>query len=89
MIDETLRFLPWAILSPLISAPCFLLDGVMIGAVQSRVMRNSMLVSTLILFLGMSVFVPTLGNHGLWLAFIIFMACRGLTLLPTALELGK
>lgn len=75
-------FLPWMILSPLVSFWSFLFDGVFVGATWAREMRNSMLISSF------GVFVPAfyltqaldLGNHGLWLAFLIFMAARAVTM---------
>ncbi len=72
--------LPWAIALPLVSVWGFQLDGIFIGATRSREMRNMMVVS-LAAYLGATVvLVPLLGNHGLWLSFLIFMVARGVTL---------
>ena len=89
VVKETLNYLNWAILSPIISAPCFLLDGVMIGAVRTRAMRNSMILSTLALLISLIICVPQLANDGLWLSFLFFMSVRCCTLLPTAFKLAK
>ncbi len=78
----TAEFLPWIVLSPLVSFWSFLFDGVFVGATWAREMRNTMLFSAFV------VFVPAfylgqlagMGNHGLWLAFVIFMAARALTM---------
>ena len=43
-------------------------------------MRNRMLISLAIYLAALAIAVPTLGNHGLWLAMLIFMATRGITL---------
>jgi len=69
----------WAALVPLIAAPAFQLDGVFIGATWSRDMRNMMLVSLLI-FLGCWALLLPARNAGLWLAFLIFLGARGVTL---------
>jgi MATE family multidrug resistance protein len=70
----------WAALVPLVAAPAFQLDGVFIGATWSHDMRNMMLIS-LVVFVGCwAVLMPVLGNAGLWLAFLIFLAVRGMTL---------
>jgi MATE family multidrug resistance protein len=70
----------WAALVPLIAAPAFQLDGVFIGATWSRDMRNTMLVSLLIFLGSWAVLMPIAGNSGLWLAFLIFLGTRGITL---------
>jgi MATE family multidrug resistance protein len=41
-------------------------------------MRDIMLLSTLAVFLPAWYLLQPLGNHGLWLAFTLFMACRGI-----------
>ena len=79
---EALRFLPWAILSPLISVWPFLLDGILIGAAETRALRQGMFLSLGIFVVANAALVPSVGNHGLWIAFLLFMAARGLTLLP-------
>ncbi len=71
------RYLPWMIASPLISVWCFLYDGVFVGATRAKAMRDIMLVSTLAVFLPAWYFLQPLGNDGLWLAFLVFMASRG------------
>jgi MATE family multidrug resistance protein len=72
-------YLPYLALLPLIAVWSYLLDGLFIGATRAREMRNAMLVSVLIALpfaLGLSRF----GNHGLWVAFLGFMALRAATL---------
>jgi len=75
--DTARRYLPWIIASPLVSVWCFLYDGVYIGATRARDMRNIMLFSTLFVFLPAWYALLPLGNDGLWLAFLLFMASRG------------
>ncbi len=72
-------FLPWLIISPLISVWSFLYDGVFVGATRAREMRDAMLISALV-FLPSTLLLQTLGNHGLWLAFMLFMAARGVSM---------
>ena len=74
----SLIYLPWMIVSPLISVWSFLYDGVYVGATRAREMRNIMLISTFIVFLPAWYLFQGLGNHGLWLAFMFFMASRGI-----------
>ncbi len=76
--EAALRYLPWMIASPLVSVWCFLYDGVYIGATRAKDMRNIMLFSVLAVFLPAWYFLQPLGNDGLWLAFLLFMASRGI-----------
>ena len=73
-----MQYLPWLIISPLISVWSFLYDGVYVGATRAREMRNIMVISTLVVFLPAWFLLQGYGNHGLWLAFTLFMASRGI-----------
>jgi len=77
---EAGRFLIWAVISPLISVWCFLFDGIFIGATKGPEMRNSMVLSAFAVFLPAWYFLQPLGNHGLWLAFLLFFAARGVSM---------
>jgi MATE family multidrug resistance protein len=72
--------LVWAALVPVMAAGAFQLDGVFIGATWSRDMRNMMLVSLSVFLAAWAVLMPAFGNAGLWLAFLIFLGTRGVTL---------
>lgn len=76
--ETAIRYLPWIIASPLVSVWCFLYDGVYVGATRAKEMRNYMIVSTVLVFLPAWYVLRPLGNDGLWLAFLIFMASRGI-----------
>lgn len=78
VVDTTLRYLPWIVASPLVSVWPFLYDGVFVGATRAREMRDIMLVSTFLVFLPAWYVLQPLGNDGLWLAFLLFMASRGI-----------
>ncbi|HIF51265.1 MAG TPA: MATE family efflux transporter [Thiotrichaceae bacterium] len=78
--EVALLYLPWMVVLPLISVWCFLLDGIFIGATRGPEMRNSMLICTFVFFLPLWYVFQYLGNHGLWLAFTLFIAIRGVTL---------
>ncbi|MFZ4549519.1 MAG: MATE family efflux transporter, partial [Bacteroidales bacterium] len=71
----------WVVLIPLITFSAFIWDGIYVGATASKAMRNSMLVIALFIFLPAYYFFhPIMGNHGLWLAMMLFMGARGLIL---------
>jgi MATE family multidrug resistance protein len=73
-------YLPWAVLSPLISVWGFQLDGVYIGATKTRALRDSMAVAALGFLAATWLLEPRFGNHGLWASLMILMVLRGATL---------
>ncbi len=73
-----MTYLPWLIASPLISVWSFLYDGVYVGMTRAREMRNVMLVSTFLVFVPLWYVTQPFGNHGLWFAFMMFLAARGI-----------
>ena len=77
---EAVKYLPWAALTAITGALAFQMDGVFIGATWSSTMRNMMLAAFLGYLLAIGLFVPLLGNHGLWLALNLFLAFRGIFL---------
>lgn len=74
------RYFPWLILLPVIAAPSYLLDGVFIGAAETRYMMSTMLLCVFLVYLPLWWLTQGLGNHGLWLAFSAFNAARGASL---------
>ncbi len=77
---EAIAFLPFAVMSPLISVWGFQFDGVFIGATRTRDLFFAMIISSAIFAASLALLSP-LGNTGLWSALMIFMASRGLSLL--------
>lgn len=75
-----LAYLPWMIVSPLISIWSFQLDGIFIGTTRSAEMRNAMIASLAVYLVACWLFIPALGNHGLWLSLMVFMLARMVTL---------
>lgn len=81
IISEALPYLFWVILIPFITVSAFIWDGIFVGATASKAMRNSMvIITTLIFFPAYYLLHPVMGNHGLWLAMLLFMGARGLFL---------
>ncbi|MFK3773629.1 MATE family efflux transporter [Pseudomonas sp. NPDC089406] len=81
-------YLPYLALLPLVAVWSYLLDGLFIGATRAREMRNAMLAAVLIA-LPFALGLSGLGNHGLWLAFLGFMALRAATLGWVGMRLRK
>ena len=72
--------LPWAALTPVMAVLAFQMDGIFIGSTWSGDMRNMMLLSLIAFFAVWWVAMPIWGVHGLWLAMLVFLALRGITL---------
>jgi len=82
---DILRFISykhaiWIIIVPPIASFCYQLDGIFIGASQTKEMRNAMMVSVAS-FIIISIYLTEyFGNHGLWLSFLLFTVFRSITL---------
>jgi MATE family multidrug resistance protein len=74
------QYLPWLIAMPAVSFLCYLFDGVFIGAMLTRQMRNTMVFSLFCVFLPVWYFTQAMGNQGLWLAMAVFMGARSLSM---------
>lgn len=86
--EMALGFLPYLAVLPLLAVWSYLLDGLFIGATRAREMRDAMLIA-LALALPLGWALQGLGNHGLWLAFLAFMALRSLVLGGYAWHLSR
>ena len=71
------EYIGWVIAIPIAAALPFLMDGIMVGATLTRILRNSMLISTVAYFGLYYSLYPFIGNNALWLAFTVYMAIRG------------
>lgn len=75
VVATTLAFVPWAVLLPLLGVTSYVFDGVYIGATWTRAMLLTMAAAIAAYALLLFVAAP-LGNHGLWLAFSLFLVAR-------------
>lgn len=81
LLAQAMPYMMWVVLGPLMNTPCFIWDGIYIGATASVAMRNAMLISTLMVFFPSYWLLSAyLGNHALWVAMLCFMVSRGVTL---------
>ena len=82
---EILRFISfkhfiWVLVIPPIASFCYQLDGIYIGASQTREMRNAMIISVVSFIIISINLTKYFGNHGLWFSLMCFMILRSLTL---------
>ncbi len=55
-------YVVWLWLMPLLACWCYLYDGIYIGLMQAKIMRNSMIISTFIGFFPAMVFITRAGQ---------------------------
>lgn len=71
----------YMVLIPVITFAAFLWDGIYIGATAAKEIRNTMIIASLLVFLpAWYILMPLYGNHGLWIAFLLFMVARGVSM---------
>jgi len=75
-VASVLPYLFWMVLFPILATPCYIWDGVFIGLTASKSMRNLMIVA-FVLFAAAYLLGQPYGNHGLWMALLVFMVARG------------
>ena len=81
ILTEVELYYIYMIVIPLITFAAFIWDGIYIGATASKAIRNTMIISTILVFLpSWYILTPKFGNHGLWIAFLCFMIARGVAM---------
>lgn len=70
--------LPWLIIMPVIGVWGYQYDGIFIGATAAKEMLMTMVVAFVFYGILLLALIPFYGNHGLWIAFIMLNATRGL-----------
>ena len=78
VIETSHEYLWWAWLIPAAGCVAFIWDGIFIGITATRGMLVSSFISALVFFAVYLLSEKTLGNHGLWLAQIVYLAMRGI-----------
>ncbi len=80
VVTLALDYIGWLVIFPVLSVVPFVWDGIYIGLTSSKAMRNTMLFATFIIFFPFYYLLANYwGNHGLWLAMILFVLARGIS----------
>ena len=77
VIQEAGTYFYWVLAVPLAGFAAFLWDGILIGVTATRLMLYSMLVASGTFFLIYYLFSGMIGNHALWMAFLVYLLLRG------------
>ena len=77
VINASDTYFYWALAIPVAGIAAFIWDGIFIGATATRGMLASMAIAAISFFVVYYGLRPVLGNHALWLAFLVYLAMRG------------
>ena len=77
VIAASAEFFPWALVVPVAGVTAFIFDGVFIGLTATRGMLLSSVTATCFFFAVYLLLSPSLGNHALWLAQVVYLFVRG------------
>ncbi len=81
VVEVATRFGYWLIPVLLFGSVAYIYDGFFLGLTEGRVLRNSMLFSTIVIFGSVAWVAVVRGdNHILWLSMTLWMASRAVTL---------
>ena len=71
----------WLIIYPILASWGLSTNGLYLGLEESRFIGISMYTALIIFLISYAIFVPLIGNHGLWLSVIVFYLVRSIMLL--------
>ena len=77
VIEASGEYHLWAVVVPFAGFAAFAWDGVFIGATLTRELLVSMFAAMAAFFIVLYSLFPLMGNHALWLAFIVYLVMRG------------
>lgn len=77
VVEASQTYVWWAYLIPAAGVAAFIWDGLFIGTTKTRGMLISSATATLLFFVTATVTMNLMGNHGLWLSMILYLATRG------------
>ena len=80
VISSARTYLPYCALTPVIGFAAWQMDGIFIGTTKTREMRNAAIAAVLIYLTIHHLIAPSLGGHGIWIAFLSYYVARALTL---------
>ncbi len=78
VIELAKVYYKWIVIAPIINSVCFIFDGIFVGATAGKAMRNSVLISSVLIFFPSYYLLNTeYGNTALWFSLTLWMISRG------------
>ena len=78
VVESSQTYVWWAYFIPLAGVAAFIWDGIFIGITATRAMLLSSCIAALVFFLGVTLLISFMGNHGLWLSMVAYLATRSI-----------
>lgn len=69
-------FLPYCAAVPLLGAMAWIFDGIFIGATRGTMLRNASAAALIVYLAADLILAPLFGNHGVWVAFLVYYLAR-------------
>ena len=79
VLEASSEYFMWAVLIPLAGIAAFVWDGIFIGITETAGMLLSSMIAATVFFSIYLTASPYIYNHALWIAFISFLAARGIS----------
>lgn len=76
VVEAAMDYHWWCSLVPLVSMAAFVWDGVFIGVTATRGMLTAVATACALFFLLYFTLPSSLGNHALWISFVVFLTTR-------------
>ncbi len=77
VVEASREYVWWAYLIPIAGVAAFIWDGIFIGITATRGMLVSSCIAAGVFFMGVVGLMDSMGNHGLWLSMLLYLATRG------------
>ena len=77
VVEASREYVWWVYLIPIVGVAPFIWDGIFIGITATRDMLVSSCIAAIVFFFGVTGLMGQMGNHGLWLSMVIYIAMRG------------
>ncbi len=77
VLNASSDYFVWGVCVPLAGVIAFVLDGVFIGLTATRGMLISSAIASVVFFAVYYLLFPSIHNHALWLALVVYLMMRG------------
>ena len=78
VLSTAKEYLVWLAILPLFSFASYIWDGIYVGVLAGKAMRNTMIIATFPVFFGLFYSLnDSFGNHALWIALLGYLFFRG------------